>query len=122
MTNILAASLYQYQKYATLDGHVWSVHAYLINDRFFNGLTPDRAEDRAGRHAHRARHPPQDDRRPGQGRQGHPDRQGHAGDDAHAGADRRVPQAGAAAGHAFVVKEVGKDWVDRLFAAIKATK
>jgi C4-dicarboxylate-binding protein DctP len=40
VTNILAASLYQYQKYATLDGHVWSVHAYMINDRFYNGLTP----------------------------------------------------------------------------------
>jgi tripartite ATP-independent transporter DctP family solute receptor len=40
VTNILAASLYQHQKYATLDGHVWSVHAYLINDRFYQGLTP----------------------------------------------------------------------------------
>jgi TRAP-type C4-dicarboxylate transport system substrate-binding protein len=41
VTNILAASLYQYQKYITLDGHVWSIHAYLINDKFFKGLTPD---------------------------------------------------------------------------------
>ncbi|MBX3642505.1 MAG: DctP family TRAP transporter solute-binding subunit [Rubrivivax sp.] len=39
VTNILAASLYQYQKYATLDGHVYSVHAYMVNDRFYNGLT-----------------------------------------------------------------------------------
>jgi C4-dicarboxylate-binding protein DctP len=39
VTNILAASLYQYQKFATLDGHVWSVHAYLINDRFYQGLS-----------------------------------------------------------------------------------
>jgi C4-dicarboxylate-binding protein DctP len=39
VTNILAGSLYQYQKYATLDGHVWSIHAYLINDKFFKGLT-----------------------------------------------------------------------------------
>ncbi|HEX7073267.1 MAG TPA: DctP family TRAP transporter solute-binding subunit [Hyphomicrobiaceae bacterium] len=39
VTNILAASLYQHQKYITLDGHVWSVHAYLINDRFYHGLT-----------------------------------------------------------------------------------
>jgi C4-dicarboxylate-binding protein DctP len=39
VTNILAASLYQHQKYATLDGHVWSVHAYTINDRFYKGLT-----------------------------------------------------------------------------------
>lgn len=39
VTNILAASLYQHQKYATLDGHVWSIHAYLVNDRFYQGLT-----------------------------------------------------------------------------------
>ncbi|MCV0439568.1 MAG: DctP family TRAP transporter solute-binding subunit [Hydrogenophaga sp.] len=39
VTNILAASLYQHQKYATLDGHVWSVHGYLVNDRFYTRLT-----------------------------------------------------------------------------------
>ncbi|GAB4041040.1 MAG: TRAP transporter substrate-binding protein [Rubrivivax sp.] len=39
VTNILAASLYQSQKYATLDGHVWSVHAYLVNERFYQGLS-----------------------------------------------------------------------------------
>jgi TRAP-type transport system periplasmic protein len=39
VTNILAASLYQHQKFATLDGHVWSVHAYLVNDRFYQGLS-----------------------------------------------------------------------------------
>lgn len=40
VTNILAASLYQHQKYATLDGHVYSLHAYLISDRFYGSLTP----------------------------------------------------------------------------------
>ncbi len=39
VTNILAASLYQYQKYVSLDGHVWSVHGYLINERFYQGLS-----------------------------------------------------------------------------------
>ncbi len=39
VTNILAASLYQHQKYATLDGHVWSIHAYLINERFWQSLS-----------------------------------------------------------------------------------
>jgi C4-dicarboxylate-binding protein DctP len=39
VTNILAASLYQHQKYITLDGHVWSIHAYMMNDRFYQGLT-----------------------------------------------------------------------------------
>ncbi|MCU0774364.1 MAG: DctP family TRAP transporter solute-binding subunit [Ideonella sp.] len=39
VTNILAASLFQHQKFATLDGHVWSVHGYLINERFYQGLS-----------------------------------------------------------------------------------
>jgi C4-dicarboxylate-binding protein DctP len=39
VTNILAASLYQHQKHVTLDGHVYSLHAYLISDRFYNGLS-----------------------------------------------------------------------------------
>lgn len=39
VTNILAASLYQHQKYATLDGHVWSIHGYLMNERFYQGLS-----------------------------------------------------------------------------------
>lgn len=39
VTNIMAASLYQSQKYATLDGHVYSLHAYLISDVFYQGLT-----------------------------------------------------------------------------------
>ncbi|NNU45347.1 TRAP transporter substrate-binding protein [Ramlibacter montanisoli] len=39
VTNILAASLFQHQKHVTLDGHVYSLHAYLVSDRFYNGLT-----------------------------------------------------------------------------------
>lgn len=39
VTNIMAASLYQSQKYVTLDGHVYSLHAYLISDQFYQGLT-----------------------------------------------------------------------------------
>jgi C4-dicarboxylate-binding protein DctP len=39
VTNILAASLFQHQKFATLDGHVWSIHGYDINERFYQGLT-----------------------------------------------------------------------------------
>ncbi|NQZ32389.1 MAG: DctP family TRAP transporter solute-binding subunit [Oceanospirillaceae bacterium] len=38
VTNIVNASLYQHQKYASLDGHVFSWHAYLMNDSFFQGL------------------------------------------------------------------------------------
>ncbi len=39
VTNIIAASLYQHQKHVTLDGHVYSLHAYLVSDRFFNTLS-----------------------------------------------------------------------------------
>jgi len=38
VTNIMAASLYQSQKYATLDGHVYSLHAYMIGDTFYQSL------------------------------------------------------------------------------------
>ncbi|MET1416009.1 DctP family TRAP transporter solute-binding subunit [Roseibium sp. HPY-6] len=41
VTNIVNASLYQHQKYVSLDGHVFSWHAYMINDDFYNGLTED---------------------------------------------------------------------------------
>jgi C4-dicarboxylate-binding protein DctP len=41
VTNILAASLYQSQKHVTLDGHVYSLHAYLMSDAFYQGLTPE---------------------------------------------------------------------------------
>ncbi len=39
VTNIVNASLYQNQKYVTLDGHVFSWHAYLMSDAFYQGLT-----------------------------------------------------------------------------------
>ena len=39
VTNILAASLYQHQKYATLNGHIYSQHLYGMSDRFYNGLS-----------------------------------------------------------------------------------
>ncbi|WP_236545322.1 DctP family TRAP transporter solute-binding subunit [Tropicimonas marinistellae] len=39
VTNIVNASLYQHQKYVSLDGHVFSWHAYLMSDAFYEGLT-----------------------------------------------------------------------------------
>jgi TRAP-type transport system periplasmic protein len=44
VTNILAASLYQSQKHVTLDGHVYSLHAYLVSDSFYQSLTADQKE------------------------------------------------------------------------------
>jgi tripartite ATP-independent transporter DctP family solute receptor len=39
VTTIMSASLYQHQKYATLDGHIYGFFGYLINDRFYKSLT-----------------------------------------------------------------------------------
>ncbi len=39
VTNIVNASLYQNQKYVSLDGHVFSWHAYLMNENFYQGLS-----------------------------------------------------------------------------------
>lgn len=39
VSTILAASLYQQQKFATLDGHIYGQFGYLLNDRFFNSLS-----------------------------------------------------------------------------------
>ena len=39
VTNILNASLYQHQEHVSLDGHVFSWHAYMMNDRFYDGLS-----------------------------------------------------------------------------------
>ncbi|WP_144186072.1 DctP family TRAP transporter solute-binding subunit [Elioraea rosea] len=41
VTNILAASLYQTQKFITLNGHVYSLHAYLMSDRFWGRLSAE---------------------------------------------------------------------------------
>lgn len=39
VTNIVNASLYQNQKYVSLDGHVFSWHAYLMSEDFYQSLT-----------------------------------------------------------------------------------
>lgn len=39
VTNILNASLYQHQKYVSLDGHVFSWHAYMMSDAFYQSLS-----------------------------------------------------------------------------------
>ncbi|MGH6917767.1 MAG: TRAP transporter substrate-binding protein DctP, partial [Geminicoccaceae bacterium] len=41
VTNIIAGSLYQSQPHVTLDGHVYSLHAYLMSDAFYQGLTDE---------------------------------------------------------------------------------
>ncbi|MDJ0947433.1 MAG: DctP family TRAP transporter solute-binding subunit [Alphaproteobacteria bacterium] len=45
VTNILNASLYQHQKHVSLDGHVFSWHAYMVSEAFYGSLSP--AEQKA---------------------------------------------------------------------------
>jgi len=122
VTNILAASLYQYQKYVTLDGHVWSIHAYMINDKFFKSLTADEQKavlegTKIARDIHRRMTSEQD-----------------------LGAKKILTEKGMEVTElslpevdvfrklaqppvrAFVEKDVGKEWVDKLFAAIAEQK
>jgi C4-dicarboxylate-binding protein DctP len=118
VTNILAASLYQYQKYVTLDGHVWSIHAYLVNDRFYKGLTPEQQKAvtdgvRIARDIHRKLTSDQD-----LAAKAILSKNGMTVTEltpAQVGEFRKLAQPPVTD---FVTKEVGKDWVDRLFATI----
>lgn len=122
VTNILAASLYQYQKFITLDGHVYSIHAYMINDKFFQGLTQAQQKvvmegTRIARDIHRKMTSDQD----------------NAAKEILTRNGMQVAELSAAevdpfrklaqpAVTEFVSKEVGKESVDKLFAAIKEQK
>ena len=122
VTNILAASLYQSQKYATLDGHVWSIHAYLINERFYQGLTPTekKAVDEGVQKAvaiHRKMTSDQDKsakqilEKVGM--------QVYTPTAAQIGEFKKLAQPPV---KEWADKEIGKEYVDSLFKAIDATK
>jgi C4-dicarboxylate-binding protein DctP len=122
VTNILAASLYQHQKYATLDGHVWSIHAYLINERFYQSLTPTekKAVDEGVRKAvaiHRKMTSDQDKNakqileKVGM--------QVYTPTAAQVAEFRKLAQPPV---KQWAEKEIGKEYVDSLFKAIDATK
>jgi C4-dicarboxylate-binding protein DctP len=122
VTNILAASLYQHQKYATLDGHVWSVHGYLINDRFYQGLSPTekKAVDEGTRKAiaiHRKMTAEQD-KNAKQILEKH-GMQVTTLTPAQVGEFRKLAQPPV---KQWAEKEIGKDYVDKLFSAIGKTK
>jgi len=119
VTNILAASLYQHQKYISLDGHVYSWHAYLMNDKFFSSLTPEEQKVvvrgvQIAKWIHRGMTSAQDLNAPtilgGVGME----------------VTLLTPQEIAAfrtkaqpAVRAWVEEQVGKQWVEKLFHAIK---
>jgi TRAP-type transport system periplasmic protein len=122
VTNILAASLYQYQKYVTLDGHVWSIHAYMINDKFFKSLTADEQKavvegTKIARDIHRRMTSEQD-----LGAKKILSDKGMEVTELslpEVDAFRKLAQPPV---RAFVEKDVGKEWVDKLFAAIAEQK
>lgn len=122
VTNILAASLYQYQKHISLDGHVYSWHAYLMNDRFFSGLTPEEQKViekgvEIAKVIHRGMTAAQD--------MNAPTMLSNVGMTVTpltpAQVDKFRQQAQPAV-RAWVEEQIGKEWVDKLFAAIEAYK
>jgi C4-dicarboxylate-binding protein DctP len=122
VTNILAASLYQYQKYATLDGHVWSIHAYMINDKFYQSLTPAQQKTiteatRIARDIHRKMTSEQD-----LAAKATLTKLGMEVTELSPAEIDAFRKIGQPAVRAYVEKEVGKEWVDKLMQAIAANK
>ncbi|HEY8607806.1 MAG TPA: DctP family TRAP transporter solute-binding subunit [Noviherbaspirillum sp.] len=122
VTNILAASLYQYQKYATLDGHVWSIHAYMVNERFFKGLNAQQQKavveaTALARDVHRKMTSEQDlSAKTVLTKLG---MQVTELSPAEIDGFRKIAQPAV---RTYVEKEVGKEWVDKLMQAVDANR
>jgi TRAP-type C4-dicarboxylate transport system substrate-binding protein len=119
VTNILAASLYQNQKYISLDGHVYSWHAYMMNDRFYQSLTPSEQKVvqrgvEIAKIIHRGMTSAQDTNAPtlltGVGMQVTPLTPDQVA------AFRKKAQPAVVE---WVKEQIGSEWVDKLFAAIE---
>ena len=119
VTNILAASLYQNQKYITMDGHVYSWHAYLMNDKFFNSLTAKEQDvvkkgvDIA-KIIHRGMTAAQD--------MNAPTILGSVGMEVQLLSPEQIEvfrKAAQPAVTAWVEEQIGKEWVEKLFKAIE---
>ena len=122
VTNILAASLYQHQKFITLDGHVWSVHGYVINERFYQSLSAAerKAVDEGTRKAiqiHRKMTSEQD--KNAKAILEKVGMQVTTLSPAEIGEFRKLAQPPV---RAWAEKEIGKNYVDNLFKAIDATR
>ena len=122
VTNILAASLYQHQKFITLDGHVWSVHGYVINERFYQSLSAAerKAVEEGTRKAiqiHRKMTSDQD--KNAKAILEKVGMQVTTLTPAEIGEFRKLAQPPV---RAWAEKEIGKNYVDNLFKAIDATR
>ncbi|WP_291297435.1 DctP family TRAP transporter solute-binding subunit [Elioraea sp.] len=122
VTNILAGSLFQHQKFITLNGHVYSLHAYLMSDRFWGRLS---AEEKVAvaqgvdiaKWIHRGMTTAQDANAESILKE-----KGMtvtALTPAQRDAWRRVAQPPV---RAYLEGEVGKDWVEKLVAAVEQAK
>jgi tripartite ATP-independent transporter DctP family solute receptor len=118
VTNILAASLYQNQKYITLDGHVYSWHAYMMNEKFFNTLTPEEQKVvlrgvQIAKIIHRGMTAAQDMNAPAilgtVGMEVTP----LSADEVEAFREKSQPPV-----KAWIEEQIGKEWVDKIFAEI----
>ena len=120
VTNILAADLYENQRFVSLDGHVYSLHAYMMNDAFFQGL--EESEQQAVREGievakwiHRGMTAAQDANAQtilsDVGMEVTPLSPGQV---AEFRAKAQSPVA------EWVAGQVGQDWVDGLFAAVES--
>jgi tripartite ATP-independent transporter DctP family solute receptor len=119
VTNILAASLYQNQKYITLDGHVYSWHAYMMNERFFNTLSPEEQKVvlkgvEIAKIIHRGMTAAQDMNAPAilgdVGMEVTP----LSADEVKAFREKSQPPV-----KAWIEEQIGKEWVDKLFTEIE---
>ncbi len=122
VTNIIAASLYQYQKYITLDGHVWSVHGYTINEKFYQSLTPTerKAVEEATKIAtgiHRKMTSDQD-----KSAKETLTKLGMEVTEVTPAEVAKFRTLSQPPVKAWAEKEIGKEYVDNLFKAIEATK
>lgn len=118
VTNIMAGSLYQHQKYATLDGHVYSVHAYLVSETFWKKLSP--AEQKAigegaeiAKKIHRDMTSAQDKNAKKELEAKGMQVQELTAQQVKAFADVAQPPV-----RAFLEKDIGKVWVDKLLKAV----
>lgn len=122
VTNILAASLYQYQKYITLDGHVWSVHGYTINEKYYQGLSAaERKAVEEGTQKAAAIHRKMTSDQDKNAKQ-ILTKLGMEVTEISAGELAKFRQLAQPPVKAWAEKEIGKEYVDNLFRAIETTR
>ena len=122
VTNILAASLYQFQKYVTLDGHVYAIHAYLMSEPFWQTLSPEekvivqRGADIA-KGIHRGMTTFQD-----MNAKAILEEKGMQVTTLTPAQIAEFAKISQGPVRAFLEKDVGKVWVDKILAAVEAAK